>query len=88
MDIVGEMAELLPERSPKRGRSSRETISSFLEELMTHFGELLREGSAPPESLERWSAAARDAHARVESLNMQPSAVMEALYYRVRGETG
>jgi len=88
VDIVEEMAELLPERSSKRGRSTRETISSFLEELMTHLGELLREGSAPPEALERWSAAARDAHARVESLNMQPSAVMEALYYRVRGEPG
>ncbi len=88
VDIVEEMAELLPDRPSKRGRSSRETITSFLEELTTHLGELLRDGSAPPESLERWSAAARDANARVEWLNMQPSAVVEALYYRVRGETG
>ncbi len=88
VDIVGEMSELLPERPSKRGRSSRETVSSFLEELMAHFGQLLREGSAPAESLERWSAAARDAHARIESLNMQPSAVVEALYYRVRGDAG
>jgi DNA polymerase-3 subunit gamma/tau len=86
VDIVEEMAELLPDRSPRRGRSSRETVTSFLEELMAHLGELLRKGSAPPESLERWSEAARDAHARVESLNMLPSAVMEALYYQVRGE--
>jgi hypothetical protein len=88
VDIVEEMAELLPERTTKRGRSSRETLSSFLEELLTHLGELLREGGVPAESLERWNAAARDAHARVEWLNMQPSAVMEALYYRVRGDAG
>ena len=88
VDIVEEMAELLPERTTKRGRSSRETLSSFLEELLTHLGELLREGGVSTESLERWNAAARDAHARVESLNMQPSAVMEALYYRVRGDAG
>ena len=87
VDIVDEMAELLPDRSPKRGRSSRETVTSFLEELMAHLGELLREGSVQPESLEKWSAAARDAHARVESLNMLPSAVVEALYYQVRRET-
>jgi DNA polymerase III delta prime subunit len=86
VDIVEEMSELLPDRRPQRGRSSRETISSFLEELMAHLRELLREGSAPPESLERWSAAARDAHARVESYNMQPAAVVEALFYRLRSE--
>jgi DNA polymerase-3 subunit gamma/tau len=86
VDIVEEMSELLPERRPQRGRSSRETIASFLEELMTHLGELLREGSASPESLERWSAAARDAHARIDSYNMQPAAVVEALFYSLRGE--
>ena len=86
VDIVEEMSELLPERKPQRGRSSRETFASFLEELMTHLGELLREGSASPESLERWSAAARDALARIESYNMQPAAVVEALFYRLREE--
>jgi DNA polymerase-3 subunit gamma/tau len=86
VDIVEEMSELLPERKPQRGRSSRETISSFLEELMAHLGELLRAGSAEQESLERWSAAARDAHARIESYNMQPAAVVEALFYRLRAE--
>ena len=86
VDIVEEMSELLPERKPQRGRSSRETLASFLEELMTHLGELLREGSASPESLERWSAAARDALARIESYNMQPAAVVEALFYRLREE--
>jgi len=86
IDIVEEMAELLPERKPQRGRSSRETLSSFLEELMSHLGEILRTGDAPPEALERWSAATRDAHARVESFNMQPAAVVEALFYRLREE--
>ena len=86
VDIVEEMSELLPERKPQRGRSSRETLASFLEELMTHLGELLREGSESPESLERWSAAARDALARIESYNMQPAAVVEALFYRLREE--
>jgi len=89
VDIVEEMSELLPERKPQRGRSSRETLASFLEELMTHLGELLREGSASPDSLERWSAAARDASARIESYNMHPAAVLEALFYRLReGEAG
>jgi DNA polymerase III delta prime subunit len=84
VDIVEEMAELLPERKPQRGRSSRETLASFLEELMSHLGEILRAGDASPEFLEQWSAAARDAHARVESYNMQPAAVVEALFYRLR----
>jgi DNA polymerase-3 subunit gamma/tau len=87
VDIVDEMSELVPERAPQRGRSSRETISSFLEELMAHFGELLRDGGTPPDTLERWSAAARDAHARIELYNMQPAAVIEALFYRLRRES-
>ena len=86
VDIVEEMAELLPERKPQRGRSSRETLSSFLEELMSHLREILRAGDAPVESLEQWNEAAREAHARIESYNMQPAAVVEALYYRFREE--
>jgi DNA polymerase III delta prime subunit len=86
IDIVEEMAELIPERKGSRGRSSRETVGSFLEELTANLRGLLRDGSAPPESLERWAAAARDAHARVETYNMQPAAVVEALFSRMRAE--
>ncbi len=50
VDIVEEMSELMPERRTQRARSSRDTLSSFLEELVTHLGELLRQGSAAVES--------------------------------------
>ena len=86
VDIVQEMAELLPERKPQRGRSTRETLASFLEELAGHLSEILRSGGASTDSLERWTDAVRDAHARIESYNMQPAAVVEALYYRLREE--
>jgi hypothetical protein len=86
VDIVEEMSELLSDRKAQRGRSSRETFTSFLEELMGRLGGLLRDGSMPQASLEMWSAAARDAHARVESYNMQPAAVVEALFHRLRSE--
>jgi DNA polymerase-3 subunit gamma/tau len=78
VDIVEEMSELLPERRTQRTNSTRDLLSSFLEELLRHLGELLRQ--------ERWSAAVRDAYARIESFNMQPSEVIEALYYRLLEE--
>jgi DNA polymerase III delta prime subunit len=86
VDIVEEMAELLPEGGPRRGKSSRETMSSFLEELSTCMGSLLRSGTLPADALEKWSLATRDAASRIESLNMQPAGVLEALYYRLRAE--
>ncbi len=86
IDIVEEMSDLIPERRTQRARYSRDTLSSFLEELVSHLGELLRQGSAATDSLERWSAAVRDAHARIETFNMQPSGVVEALFYRLREE--
>jgi len=86
VDIVQEMAELLPEGAPRRGRSSRETAVSFLEEVAAGIGALLREGELPIAALERWSDALRDAAARIESLNMQPAAVLEALFHRLRTE--
>lgn len=86
VDIVEEMAELLSDRAPRRGRSARETLSSFLEELAAHMRELFRSPGAAAEALERWNEAAREAAARLESLNMQPAAVLEALFYRLRAE--
>jgi len=84
VDIVEEMAELLSDRSPRRGRSSRETVSSFLEELAAHMRELFRSSGAAAEALQQWNEAAREASARIESLNMAPAAVLEALFYRLR----
>jgi hypothetical protein len=84
VDIVGEMAELLPDG--RRGRSSREMAMSFLEELAGGMGALLRAGTLPVAALEQWSDAVREAAARIESLNMQPAAVLEALFHRLRAE--
>ena len=86
VDIVEELSEIIPERKTQRARSSREVLSSFLEELLRYLGQLLRQGSETAESLERWSEAVRDASARIESYNMQPSGVLEALFYRIREE--
>jgi len=86
VDIVEEMAELLADRAAKRGRSARETISSFLEELAGHMRERFRATGGDPDALERWNEAAREAATRIESLNMAPAAVLEALFYRLRAE--
>ena len=73
-------------RGAKRGRSTRETVSSFLEELAGHMRELFRASGGDPDVLERWNEAAREAALRIEGLNMSPSAVLEALFYRLRAE--
>ncbi|HET6452714.1 MAG TPA: hypothetical protein VFI08_15450 [Spirochaetia bacterium] len=86
VDIVEEMAELLPEGPSRRGRSSRDTAVSFLEELAAGMGGLLRSGELPLGALERWNESVREASARIESLNMQPAAVLEALFHRLRSE--
>jgi DNA polymerase III delta prime subunit len=86
VDIVEEMAELLSDRSAKRGRSSRDTVSSFLEELAAHMRDLFRSAGVATDAMERWSEAAREASARIETLNMAPAAVLEALFYRLRAD--
>ncbi len=86
VDIVEEMGELLPEGGGRRGRSSRETMISFLEELAAGMGAALRSGTLPPHVLERWSTAAREAASRIEGLNLQPVGVLEALFHRLRAE--
>jgi len=84
VDIVEEMAELLADRAARRGRSSRETISSFLEELAARMREAFRASDGGQDALERWNEATREASARIEQLNMAPAAVLEALFYRLR----
>jgi len=86
VDIVEEMADLLADRGARRGRSTRETVSSFLEELAGHMRERFRASGGDPDLLERWNEAAREAALRIEGLNMSPSAVLEALFYRLRAE--
>ncbi len=86
VDIVEEMGELLADRSARRGRSSRETVSSFLEELAGHLRDLFRSAGASTEALERWNEATREAASRIEMLNMAPAAVLEALFYRLRAD--
>jgi DNA polymerase-3 subunit gamma/tau len=83
VDVVEEMSDLIPERKSYRAKPSRDIFSSFLEELLRHLAEALRQGSVSVESLEGWSAAIRDAHTRIESFNLHPSGVVEALFYRL-----
>jgi DNA polymerase-3 subunit gamma/tau len=83
-DIGAQMAEILPERKAQRDRSSRETGSAFLEELMARFRDLLRGGRVNVDTLEQWNQAVREAHARLETYNMNPSSILEALFYRMR----
>ncbi len=61
-------------------------MMSFLEELAAGMGSLLRSGSLSTDALERWSDASREAALRIESLNMQPAGVLEALFHRLRME--
>ena len=86
VDIVEEMADLLADRSARRGRSTRETVTSFLEELSAHLREQYRASGRDTDTLERWNDAVRAAAARIESLNMAPAAVLEALFYRLRAD--
>ncbi len=83
-DIVEHMAEILSERKAGRDRLSRETASSFLEELLGRMHALMRSGSPPVETLEQWAEATREAHQRLETFNMNPTTVVEALFFRMR----
>jgi hypothetical protein len=85
-DILEEMAELFSDRSSRRARFFRESVSSFLEEMAGGMGELLRSDLLPTDTLEQWATAAREAASQVEALNMPPAAVVEALFYRLRAE--
>ncbi len=83
-DIVEQMAELLPEAQNARDRLSRETATSFLEELLSHMRELLR-GGVP--ASRPWSSGPRRCGRPTcawMTFNMQPAAVLEALYSRMR----
>jgi DNA polymerase-3 subunit gamma/tau len=83
-DIVERMAEMQSDRKIARDRLSRETTASFLEELLSHMHKLMRGGLPGVDVLEQWSEAVREAHLRLETINMNPSTVLEALYFRMR----
>jgi DNA polymerase III delta prime subunit len=82
-DILAELADLFPDRRG-RERSPKEAIGSFLEELTFRFHERLRAGGTSVETLEAWTAAVKDALARIETYNMSPQTVVESLFYRMR----
>jgi DNA polymerase III delta prime subunit len=91
VDILAELAELFPDRRAREPNarspaqlSPKEAISSFLEELTFRFQELLRAGGTPVETLEEWTAAVKDALARIETYNMSPQTAVESLFYRMR----
>jgi DNA polymerase-3 subunit gamma/tau len=84
-DAMADLTELFPERRGQRDRSQRETVVSFLEELTLRFSASLRSGRVPLDLLSRWNTGVREALLRLETYNMNPSEVLEALYYGMRG---
>jgi DNA polymerase III delta prime subunit len=83
-DIAEELSQLLPDRKGRRERSPKETIVSFLEELIFRFHAQLREGRGSVETFEEWNAAVREALMRLDIYNMSPQTVLESLLYRMR----
>jgi hypothetical protein len=86
-DILAQMAEMLSERKSARDRMSRDTIASFLEELLARMRGMLR-GLPGVETLEMWTEAVREAHARLDTYNMNPATILESLYLRMRAAPG
>ena len=84
-DVLAELADILPtDRRSPRDRNQKEAVVSFLEELMLAMREPLRSGSISLEVLEEWADAVRESQMRLETFNMNPSAVVEALFLRMR----
>ena len=85
IDVLGELADLLPsDRRSAREKNQREAVLSFLEELTLRLQEPLRAGTIPLEMAEEWSGAIRESLMRIETFNMSPATVIEALYIRMR----
>jgi DNA polymerase-3 subunit gamma/tau len=82
-DILAQMAEMLSERKSARDRMPRDTIAFFLEELLARMRGMLR-GLPGVETLEIWTEAVREAHARLDTYNMNPATILESLYLRMR----
>ncbi|HTP58174.1 MAG TPA: hypothetical protein VMM82_04600 [Spirochaetia bacterium] len=84
-DVLAELAEILPpDRRSSRERNQKEAVVSFLEELVLQLQEPLRSGTVGLEVLEGWADAVRESLMRIETFNMNPSTVTEALFLRMR----
>ncbi len=66
------------------GGTQRDAIVPFLEELAAALHAMLRAGRVDLSTLEAWNEAAKDAQSRLEQYNMNPQAVMEGLFLRMR----
>jgi len=85
VDVLGELVELLPsDRRAARERNPKEAVVSFLEELTMRLQEPLRAGKIDLDTLEDWTSALRESLVRIETFNMSPATVVEALYLRMR----
>ncbi|HUI70895.1 MAG TPA: hypothetical protein VL354_10285 [Spirochaetia bacterium] len=85
VDVLAEMTDLLPsDRRSARERNPKEAVISFLEELMLRLQEPLRGGTIDLDTLEDWTSAVREGQMRIETFNMSPTTVVEALYIRMR----
>jgi DNA polymerase III subunit gamma/tau len=84
-DALSELADLFPsERRSSRERNQKDAVLSFLEELMLRLRDPLRSGAIALEVLEDWADAVRESLMRIETFNMNPATVMEALFLRMR----
>ena len=84
-DIIGELDGLFPgERRSARDRNQKEAAVSLLEEITFRFRDLMRGGTVTREVLEEWANLTREALMRIDTYNMSPPAVIEALFLRMR----
>jgi hypothetical protein len=78
VDILEEMKPLLSTRS------DRNSVSFFIEELIRVFHIMLRERTLSSRTLTSWSKIAQNKHAGLTRYNLNPSLVLESLFYRLR----
>jgi DNA polymerase-3 subunit gamma/tau len=85
IDVLADLADLFPsDRRSAREKNQREAVLSFLEELTLRIQEPVRRGTIPLETAEEWTGAIRESLMRIETFNMSPATVVEALYISMR----
>ena len=81
-DILHEMNDIL------KGDNPDESIKIFFKELLSIFQGLLGENKYEINVLEKWSRLIHMKMIKLEKLNMNPSLVLESIFYRMKEESG
>ncbi len=66
------------------GTSRKDSLISFIEELLILFHELLKKGIIAPAGMDRWNRTVRRHYSALEHYNQNPPLVLESLYYNLR----